>query len=98
MQAGRDLAAAVAKVPGYNPNAADLTPAALTASMKVLSDQNTAVADTLIDAGQAIDARSALYDNPKTGLKTQFQAAKAAVASQFGRRSAEYRSVSGIRY
>jgi hypothetical protein len=34
----------------------------------------------------------------ETGLKPRFQQAKAAVASQFGRRSAEYKSVSGIRY
>jgi hypothetical protein len=44
-------------------------------------------------------ARAALlYDAEKTGLRSQFQQAKAAVASQFGRRSAEYKTVSGIRY
>jgi hypothetical protein len=36
--------------------------------------------------------------HPETGLQSQFQQAKAAVASQFGRRSSEYATVSGIRY
>jgi hypothetical protein len=39
-----------------------------------------------------------VYDAEKTGLKSQFQQAKAAVAAQFGRRRAEYQTVSGIRY
>jgi hypothetical protein len=52
----------------------------------------------LIDAQDAIDARAELYDHPETGLKSQFQQAKAAVASQFGRRSTEYQTVSSLRY
>ena len=98
VQHGRDLAAAVAKVAAYNPTSADLTPAALTTAMKTLSDQNKAVADALIDASNSIDQRSKLYDDPASGLKALFQQAKAAVASQFGRRSPEYATVSGIRY
>jgi hypothetical protein len=35
---------------------------------------------------------------PETGLKSVFQQVKAAVASQFGRRSSEYAMVAGIRY
>ena len=88
----------MAKVPGYNPNAADLAPAALTVAMTALAASNQTVADALVDASNAIDTRAALYDHPATGLKTQFQAAKAAVASQFGSCSAEYRSVAGIKY
>jgi hypothetical protein len=42
--------------------------------------------------------RSEVYDHPDTGLKTVFQQAKAAVASQFGRRSSEYQIVAAIRY
>ncbi len=98
VQAGRDLAAAAAKVPGYNPKNADLAPAALTGVMKTLASHNKAVADALADASKAIDDRSRLYEDPNTGLKTRFQQAKAAVASQFGRRSAEYEAVSHIRY
>ncbi|MDQ6656530.1 MAG: hypothetical protein M3Y80_12050 [Verrucomicrobiota bacterium] len=98
VQAGRDLAAAVAKVPGYNPNSPDLTPAALVAAMQNLENQNEAVAEALMEAQQAIDRRARLYDDPETGLASVFQAAKAAVASQFGRRSEEYRLVSSIRY
>jgi hypothetical protein len=98
VQQGRDLAAAVAKVAGYNPNSADLTPGALTASMKTLSDQNKAVADALIDASTSIDKRSKLYDDSQNGLRALFQQAKAAVGSQFGRRSPEYANVSKIRY
>jgi hypothetical protein len=98
VQFGRDLAAAAAKVPGYNPTAADLQPAALKSAMKTLADKNAAVTDALVDAQNAIDARLAMYDHPETGLQSQFQQAKAAVASQFGRRSSEYKTVSGIKY
>jgi hypothetical protein len=42
--------------------------------------------------------RAQLYGAETTGLKSQFQQAKAAVASQFGRRSAEYQIVASIRY
>lgn len=98
VKAGRDLAAAVEKVPGYNPTAADLQPASLKAAMKGLADKNDDVAKALIEFQNAASARLALYEHPETGLRTQFQQAKAAVASQFGRRSAQYKSVSGIRY
>ena len=98
VQAGRDLAAAVAKIPGYNPAAADLQPAALKAAMAVLAGHNEAVAGALVEASRAIADRAALYEAEQTGLRTQFQQAKAAVASQFGRRSPEYKSISGIRY
>jgi hypothetical protein len=98
VQSGRDLAAAAAKVPGYNPTAADLQPAALKASMKTLSDANGAVADALVDVEKAAEVRSTIYEHPDTGLQSQFQQAKAAVASQFGRRSSEYKTVSGIKY
>lgn len=98
VQDGRDLAAAVAKVPGYNPNAADLQPAALVVAMKTLADHNNTVATALVEASNAITARTALYDAEKTGLKSQFQQAKAAVGSQFGRRSPEYKTVANIRY
>jgi len=37
----------------------------------------------LVDAGKAIADGALLYDAEKTGLKSQFQQAKAAVASQF---------------
>jgi hypothetical protein len=98
VQAGRDLAAAVAKVPGYNPNAADLQPGALVAAMAALADHNNTVATALVEARNAITARAALYEAEKTGLKSQFQQAKAAVASQFGRRSPEYKTVASIKY
>ena len=97
VQAGRNLAAAAAKVPGYNPGNADLTSKGLTSAMDGLASKNKAVADALIDAEQAIDDRRDLYEHPETGLRTQFQAAKAAVASQFGRRSDEYKKVAIIR-
>jgi hypothetical protein len=50
------------------------------------------------EAQEAIDARAELYEHPETGLKSQFHQAKAAVASQFGRRSTEFATVSSIRY
>ena len=98
VQAGRDLAAAVGALSGYSPAALDLQPAALAATMKDLGDKNTAVASALVAAQKAVDARNELYENSATGLQTKFQQIKAAVASQFGRRSANYRSVSHIRY
>jgi hypothetical protein len=98
VQAGRDLAAAAAKVPGYNPAAADLKPAALTAAMTTLAGHNTTVATALVETQTAIAERAELYEAEKTGLRSQFQQAKAAVASQFGRRSAEFKAVSAIRY
>jgi hypothetical protein len=98
LQAGRDLAAAVAKIPGYNPTAADIKPAALTTAMQPLADHNKAVAEALVDAGKATADRSKIYEADPTGLRSKFQQAKAAVASQFGRRSAEYKSISGITY
>jgi hypothetical protein len=98
VQAGRDLAAAVAKVPGYNPSAADLQPAALTAFMTALADKNKAVATALVDLRNAVAARAELYESDTTGLKSKFQQAKPAVAAQFGKRSPEYESVSHIRY
>jgi hypothetical protein len=98
VQSGRDLAAAAAKVPGYNPTAADIKPANLVLAMKALADKNNEVATALAEAQDAIDTRAASYDNPETGLKSVFQQAKAAVASQFGRRSHEYTRVAGIRY
>lgn len=82
VQAGRDLAAAVAKLPGYNPAAADLQPAALKAAMAILAGHNEAVAGALVEASRAIADRLALYEAEQTGLRTQFQQAKAAVASQ----------------
>lgn len=98
VQHGRDLAAAVASIPGYNPSAADLQPDALKAAMKALAVHNEDVAKALVDASNAIAARTALYEAEETGLRSQFQQAKAAVASQYGRRSPEYKSVSKIRY
>jgi hypothetical protein len=78
--------------------ATDLKPANLVLAMKALADKNDAVAAALIDAQGEIDARADPDDHPETGLKSQFQQAKAAVASQFGRRSTEFATVSGIRY
>lgn len=98
VQAGRDLAAAAAKVPGYNPSAADLQPAALTAAMTALADNNKTVATALVDVRNAVAARAELYESDQTGLKSKFQQAKAAVAAQFGRRSPEFQSVSHIKY
>jgi len=98
LQAGRDLAAAVAKITGYNPAALDLKPAALAAAMEPLAGHNKTVTEALIDAGKATANRAKLYDADLTGLQSQFQQAKAAVASQFGRRSPEYKSISGIKY
>jgi hypothetical protein len=98
VQAGRDLAAAAAAVPGYNPSAADLQPAALKAFMQTLADHNRLVAEARIDAANAIAARALLYDDEKTGLQARFHQAKAAVASQFGRRSPEYKSIAHIKY
>jgi hypothetical protein len=66
--------------------------------MKDLENKNNAVATARIKSQEATDARAALYDHPETGLKSVFQQAKAAVASQFGRRSPEYATVAGIRY
>ena len=98
VQAGRDLAAAAAKVPGYNPSAPDLQPAALTAAMTALANHNNTVSGALVEARTAIAERAELYEGEQSGLKSQFQQAKAAVASQFGRRSPEFKSVSKIRY
>jgi hypothetical protein len=98
VQAGRDLAAAAAKVPGYNPTAADLKPAALTAAMTALAGHNQTVATGLVDVRNAVAARAELYDSEQTGLKSTFQQAKAAVAAQYGRRSLEYKSIAAIRY
>lgn len=98
IQAGRDLGAAVAKVPGYKPTSEDLKPAGLATAMDDLAGHNKAVAEALFNAQQAIDDRLNIYEDPETGLAGQFQRAKAAVASQFGRRSSEYRTVSAIRY
>jgi hypothetical protein len=99
-QHGRDLAAAVGKVPGYNPGAsnADLQPLALTATMKTFGDSNVTVAGALQTASDAIDDRHASYNDPENGLRARFAQVKAAVGGQFGRRSAEYKKVSGIRY
>jgi len=98
IQAGRDLAAAVAKVPGYNPSAPDLQPAGLVAAMTALANHNNTVSGALVEARNAIAARTELYDSKTTGLRAKFQQAKDAVASQFGRRSPEYKSVSKIKY
>jgi hypothetical protein len=98
VQAGRDLAAAAAKVPGYNPSASDLQPAALTAAMTALADKNKEVATALVDVRNAVAARAELYESDQSGLKSKFQQAKAAVAAQYGRRSPEYQSVSHIKY
>jgi hypothetical protein len=85
-------------VPGYNPSAPDLLPAALKTAMTTLAGHNENVAKALVDASNVIAARTALYEAEETGLRSQMQQAKAAVASQFGRRSAEYKTVSGIKY
>ncbi|HEV2841681.1 MAG TPA: hypothetical protein VGW39_10180 [Chthoniobacterales bacterium] len=85
-------------MPGYNPTAADLQPAALTAAMTTLANHNKTVTTALVEVRNAIAARAELYEGEQTGLKSQFQQAKAAVAAQFGRRSPEYQSVSKIRY
>lgn len=98
IQAGRDLAAAASKVPGYNPAAVDLKPAGLTAAMDNLAAKNEAVATALVEARNAASVRLELYEADHAGLTSQFQQAKAAVASQFGRRSNEYKSVAGIKY
>ena len=66
--------------------------------MKVLSDHNTDVAGALSVAEKAIDDRHAIYENPDTGLRSRFQQVKAAVGSQFGRRSPRYKTVSLIKY
>ena len=42
------------------------------------------------------EALRAPRQSSETGLRSQVQQAKAAVASQFGRRNAEYKTVSGI--
>ena len=62
----------------------------LTSAMQALAEKNDAAQD-------AIDTRSDKYEHPETGLKSVFQQVKAAVASQFGRRSS-YAIVAGIRY
>ena len=98
VQAGRDLAAAVAAIPGYNPAAADLQSAALKAKMASLALRNENVAKALVDARTVIAARLELYEGEQNGLRSQVQQAKAAVASKYGRRSPEYKSVSKIRY
>lgn len=98
VQAGRDLAAAAAKVPGYNPTAADLQPAALTAAMTALANHNKLVTTALVEVRNTVAARAELYEGEQTGLKSQFQQAKAAVAAQFGRRSPEYQAIAHIRY
>lgn len=66
--------------------------------MTALAEHNTTVTTALVEVRNAIADRATLYEAKKTGLKSQFQQARAAVASQFGRRSPEYKSVSGIRY
>ncbi len=98
VQHGRDLAAAVSKVAGYNPGFPELAPEALAATMKTLSEHNDTVTKALMDADSAIKARSKMYEQPETGLRARFQQAKAAVATQFGRRSAEYKSIASLRY
>ena len=98
VQAGRDLAAAAAKVPGYNPSAIDLQPVALKAFMQTLADHNRLVAEARVDSANVIAARALLYDDEKTGLQARFQQSTAAVAAQFGRRSPEYKSIAHIRY
>jgi len=99
-QHGRDLAAAAGQVPGYNPagQAVDLQAPTLVIKMKTFGAANDAVAGARQIASEAIDDRNEIYEDPETGLRARFQQGKAAVASQFGRRSAEYKKVSGIRY
>jgi hypothetical protein len=63
-----------------------------------LADCNKTVAEALVDASNAISDRARFTTLKATGLKPQFQQAEAAVASQVGRRSAEYKTVSGIGY
>jgi hypothetical protein len=62
------------------------------------SVQNEGVASARIEAQKAVDARLDTYEHPETGLKSVFQQVKAAVGSQFGKRSSEYGKVSGIKY
>ena len=49
-------------------------------------------------AQEASDAGSDLYDHREIGLKSVFQQAKTAVASQFGRRRSKHEWSQGIRY
>lgn len=65
--------------------------------MTVLANHNNTVSGTLVVARNAIAERTELYEAQTTGLRAKFQQAKAAVASQFSRRSPEDKSVSGIR-
>jgi hypothetical protein len=66
--------------------------------MTALADHNNTVSGALVEARNAIAARAELYDAKTTGLRAKFQHAKDAVASQFGRRSPEFKTVSGIKY
>jgi len=55
-------------------------------------------ATALVDTENANAARAELCENQSTRLKSRFQKAKAAVAAQFGRRSAEYKTIVSIRF
>jgi hypothetical protein len=52
----------------------------------------------LIEAGKPVAGHALVYENKYTGLKSEFEQAKAAVARQLVGRSTEHKTVSQMHY
>lgn len=63
--------------------------------MTALANHNKTVTTALVDVRNAVAARADLYEDDQTGLKSKFQQAKAAVASQRPARE-HFRSSAGV--
>jgi hypothetical protein len=89
------LIAAVKKISGYAPPAAELTIAQLQALHAALHARNLAMVDLDQETGMKQRERFNAYNGPD-GLKENMKAIKAAVRAQYGGASPEYAAVKGI--
>lgn len=93
-----DLVILITAQPGYNPNEAPLTPAALNTYLTGLRTVNAAVATAIVPYSNAIISRNNILYHPATGVIEASKRCKAYIKSVFGASSQQYAQVSGIEF
>jgi len=91
------LIGALEKIEGYAPTATEISMANLQALETQLTQLNEAVPSAEQELKLLQKERLDLYNDPKMGLNARMKATKAAIRSQYGRKSEMWGAISGIR-
>ena len=87
LQAGKDVLEVIKTIAGYAPSNTDITVANFTTTLAAIDAENSSVAAMQETYDNKVEARASLYDD----LSGRITKVKAALASQFGKQSNEYK-------